>query len=186
MNTELAAHRWYTARPDQVRRHWGIVTVTMFCLALGAEIAAAAFTSLALVPLPLLVAAVVLAAVCRRMPVRTAAGTALASQAQGFRSYLKITVVQQACSAGQPGLLYDYLPYAIAFGCTKQWATMSAALPSDAGPSWYQPAGFAPVTPFIPAIHHFATAANSTGITTSSGFSGIAGGGGGGGGGGSW
>ena len=103
--------------------------------------------------------------------------------------------MQQACSAGQPDLLYDYMPYAIAFGCTRQWDTMSAALAEDAGPAWYEGHGgpSAHTAPFIPAMHHFATAANGSSTAASggefsaavgSGFSGGAAGGGGGGGGG--
>jgi uncharacterized membrane protein YgcG len=195
MYREMTARGWYTARPDRVRRHWGIISVAVFCISLGAEIAAIIVTDLALVPLPLVLAALVLIAMVRKMPVRTAAGNDLASQARGFRSYLQTTAVQQACSAGQPGLLYDYMPYAIAFGCTGQWDTMSAALPEDAGPAWYQShlGPSALTTSFIPAIHHFAAAATSSGpaggsgSAGGSGFSGgAAGGGGGGGGGGSW
>jgi predicted membrane protein DUF2207 len=194
--SELAAQGWYTARPDRVRRNWGIIAAVTILASLGAELAAITFTDLALVPLPLVLAALALALAANWMPVRTATGTALASQARGFRSYLKTAAVQRASSAGQPDLLYDYVPYAIAFGCTEQWAKMSAALAEDAGPSWYRGSGGPPAggvssltssTPFITAMHHFATAANGS-AAGGSGFGGggAAGGGGGGGGGGSW
>ena len=112
----------------------------------------------------------------------------------------------QAQPAGQLDTLYDYLPYAIAFGCTQQWADVTAALTGTRrAPSWYlssQP--FSPDTLsslsrsayYFSPIHHFATNTNnwiashasSTGGSGSSGFSGggSSGGGGGGGGGGSW
>lgn len=202
MNSELAARGWYTARPDLVRRNWTIITTLLFFGGLAAEIAAIASTHLALVPLPLVLAALALGVFTRRMPVRTATGTALASQARGFRSYLQTAAVPQASSAEQLDLLYDYVPYAIAFGCTEQWAEMSAALAGDAGPSWYQGSrgplssggisSLTTPTSFFPAMHHFATAANSSsatggGSSSSSGSGGgSAGGGGGGGGGGSW
>jgi uncharacterized membrane protein YgcG len=198
MNRELVARGWYTARPDLVRRNWTIIAVVLLFGSLAAEIAAIASTHLALVPLPLVVAALALVVLTRRMPVRTATGTALASQARGFRSYLETAAVPQANSAGQLDLLYDYVPYAIAFGCTEQWAEMSAALAGDAGPSWYQGSrgplssggvsSLTTPTSFIPAMHHFATAANSSSATGGGSGSGGggAGGGGGGGGGGSW
>jgi uncharacterized membrane protein len=195
MYREMTARGWYAARPDRVRLHWGIISAAVLCISLGAEVAAIIATDLALVPLPLVLAGLVLIAMVRKMPVRTAVGNEVASQARGFRSYLQTTAIQQACSAGQPGLLYDCMPYAIAFGCTGQWDAMSAALPPDAGSAWYHShlGPSALTTSFIPAIHHFAAAATSSspasgsGSAGGSGFSGgAAGGGGGGGGGGSW
>ena len=196
MYREMTARGWYTARPDWVRRDWGIISVAVLCASLAAEIAAVIFTGLALVPLPLVLAALVLIALVPKVPARTEVGRDLARRARGFRSYLKTAAVQQACSAGQPDLLYDYMPYAIAFGCTRQWDTMSAALAEDAGPAWYEGHGgpSAATAPFIPAMHHFATAVTGSTTAGGSGFSaavgsgfsgGVAGGGGGGGGGGS-
>ncbi len=114
----------------------------------------------------------------------------------------------QTPPAGQVELLDDYLPYAIVFGCTKQWADVTAALAdADRAPSWYQAGGpFSPGTLsslsrsgyYFSSMHHFATntstwiasasQAASSGGSGSSGFSGggFSGGGGGGGGGGSW
>jgi len=69
-----------------VRRHGGIIGAAVFCAGLGAEIAAIIAGDLALVFLPLVLAGLVLIAMARKMPVRTAAGDDLASQAHGFRS----------------------------------------------------------------------------------------------------
>ena len=73
------------------------------------------------------------------MPVRTAKGTALARRVEGFRRFIKTAAVAQAHPAGQPDTLYDYLPYAIAFGCTKEWADLTGSLThTGQAPSWYQ------------------------------------------------
>jgi hypothetical protein len=107
-------------------------------------------------------------------------------------------------------MLDAYLPYAIAFGCTKEWADVTAAATDgDRVPSWYRGAG--PVSAgnlallsgsayYFSSMHHFATSTNTwiagqvsgrgggfLGGGSGSGFSGgFSGGGGGGGGGGSW
>jgi uncharacterized membrane protein len=147
------------------------------------------------------------------MPVRTAKGTDLARRLLGFRNYLTTTAAGPARPAGRADLFDDYLPYAIVFGCTKQWAEVSAAVAAaDRAPSWYRSSG--PYSPgglsslsrsayYFSHIHQFATTTNnwiathsaSSGGSGSSGFSGggfsgggggFSGGGGGGGGGGSW
>jgi uncharacterized membrane protein YgcG len=200
---------WFTARPDQARSNWRAIGVLMLVAGLVAVIVTAAGNyHLGLVPVPAVLAAVVLIARSRWMPVRTAEGAALARRVEGFRGFIETAAATQARSAGQPDTLYDYLPYAIIFGCTQRWAAMTAAL-ADTGraPSWYRTSG-----PFLPdtfsslprqayyfsTFHRFTTASSSWlashasstggGDFSGGGFSGggFSGGGGGGGGGGSW
>jgi uncharacterized membrane protein len=140
------------------------------------------------------------------MPVRTAKGTDLARRLLGLRRYLTTAVAGPTRPAGQVDLLDDYLPYAIVFGCTKEWADVSAAVAgADRAPSWYRSSGsYGPGNVsslsrsayYFAPIHQFATTTNtwiathsaSSGGSGSSGFSGggFSGGGGGGGGGGAW
>ena len=135
------------------------------------------------------------------MPVRTAKGTDLACRLLGFRRYLTKTVAGQTRPAGQVNLLDDYLPYAIVFGCTNEWAEVSAAVAgSDRAPSWYRgsgqywpgnPASLSRSASYFSPMHRFATTTNNwiashSASSGGSGFSGFSGGGGGGGGGGSW
>jgi uncharacterized membrane protein YgcG len=205
--TDVAERGWFTARPDRVRRKWLAIGSVLFVAGVVAVIVAAAGTHhLGLAPIPVALAGLALIGGARRMPVRTAKGTALARRAEGFRRFIKTAPVTQAQPAGQPDTLYDYLPYAIAFGCTQQWAGATAALAdADRAPSWYLSSQ--PISPatlswlprsayYFSSIHHFATNTNtwiashasSTGGSGFSGFSGggFSGGGGGGGGGGSW
>jgi len=204
---DVADRGWFTARPDQVRNKWRAIGVVMLVAGLVAVIVAAAGNyHLGLVPVPAVLAAMVLIGSSRWMPVRTAEGAALARRVEGFRGFIQTAAATQAPSAGQPDSVYDYLPYAIIFGCTPQWAAMTAALAvTGRAPSWYRTSG-----PFLPdtfcslprqayyfsAFHRVTTASSSwlashAGSTggggfSGGGFSGGVGGGGGGGGGGSW
>ena len=170
-------------------------------------------------PVPLALAGLVLIICARWMPVRTAKGTDLARKLLGFRRYIMTMAPGQAHPAGQAptsgpadapagqDALDAYLPYAIVFGCTKEWAEVTAAVAdADRAPSWYrtsQPfspgslsAGLTRSTYYFSSVHYFAVTANHWVTTNSSGhgggflgsgFSGgFSGGGGGGGGGGSW
>jgi uncharacterized membrane protein YgcG len=205
---DVAERGWFTGRPDRVRRKWFIIGCALLVTGAAAMVAAAAFSHLGLVPIPVALAGLALIGAARWMPVRTAKGTDMARRLLGFRRYLTTGAAGQTPPAGQVKLLDDYLPYAIVFGCTKQWADVTAALAdADRAPSWYQ-AGepFSPGTLsslsrsgyYFSSMHHFATntsnwiasasQAASSGGSGSSGFSGggSSGGGGGGGGGGSW
>src|SRR5262249_43503492 len=62
----------------------------------------------------------------RGRPGRPPRGPPRARRLLGFRRSLTTTAAGQARPAGQADLLDDYLPYAIVFGCTKQWAELSA------------------------------------------------------------
>jgi len=203
---DVARRGWFTARPDRVRRRWLIIGGVIFTAGTAAVAVAAASSHLALIPVPVAVAGVVLICCARWMPARTAKGTDLARRLQGFRNYLTSLAAEPASAASQAGLLDDYLPYAIVFGCTKQWAEVSAAVSdADRAPSWYRTSGrYAPgrlssssrSAYYLSSMHQFATTTNnwiathsaSSGGSGSSGFSGggFSGGGGGGGGGGSW
>jgi len=200
--TDVFKRGWFTARPDRVRRTWRIIGGVLLVAGAAATVAAAAFSPFGLIPVPAALAGLVLIGCARWMPVRTAKGTDLARRLLGFRRYITTATAAQAPFAGQPELLYDYLPYAIVFGCTNEWAAMTTALKdADQAPSWYRSAG--PYGPsalsslprsgyYFSSMHHFAMNTSNWLATHSSssggsGFSGgFSGGGGGGGGGGSW
>ena len=187
----------------------------LFVTGVAATVATAAYSHFGLIPVPVALAGLVLIGCARWMPVRTAKGTALARQLLGFRTYITTMAAGQIHQAGQHDALYDCLPYAIVFKCTKQWADMTDSL-AGAGraPSWYRNSGpYEPGSLALPGsghyfspMHQFTTTTNNwvashsagSGVSGSSGFSGggfsgggfsdggFSGGGGGGGGGGSW
>jgi uncharacterized membrane protein YgcG len=199
---DVTARGWFTIRPDRARRRWVAIGIALLAAAaLSFFVLADARLALASVPVALAGLAVITGA--RWIPVRTAAGTAMARRVEGFRSYIATAAVAQAPGLdGRMGVLYDYLPYAIAFGCTKEWADLTAAIGGAADlPSWLRTSpeyggGVASLQRSgvcFAAMHQFATAANkSVASIAASGQSGLSGGGGfsgggfGGGGGGSW
>jgi uncharacterized membrane protein YgcG len=206
---DVAERGWFTARPDKVRRKWVVIGCLLFFIGVAGVIAAAATSHFGLIPVPVALAGLVLVGCARWMPVRTAKGTDLTRRLLGFRRYITTAVPGQAPAteqtpAGQHDVFEDYLPYAIVFGCTKQWADVTASLAgADRAPSWYR--SRRPYSPgtltalsgsgyYFSSMHHFATNTSNwigsaaSGGSGSSGFSGggFSGGGGGGGGGGSW
>jgi len=208
---DVAERGWFTARPDRTRRRWLVIGCALFAIGAVATVVAAARSHLGLIPVPVALAGLMLTCCARWMPVRTAKGTSLTRQLLGFRRYLTTAVPGQTRPGDQVELLDDYLPYAIAFGCTKQWADMSAAVAdTDRAPSWYRNNGptrlgnlssLSRSGYYFSPMHQFATTTSnwiashsaSMGGSGSSGFSGggfsgggFSGGGGGGGGGGSW
>jgi uncharacterized membrane protein len=158
-------------------------------------VALAWFTHLGLLGVPLLVGAVLVLVGAKRMPRRTAKGTAMTRRVAGFRRVIETAEEHTARWAEQENVFTRYLPYAIVFGVTDKWARAFEALgemPSD-DLSWYVTS-----RPFV--IGEFASSLDNFSVTTSgvisstpsgsggSGFGGggFSGGGGGGGGGGSW
>lgn len=188
---ELVDHKWYRRSPRDIRALWLRISFAAIALAAGATIVSGLFTSFAIVPLPLLLGAVSLLALHGRMPARTATGTAAYRRVLGFRRFILDAETYRARFAEQAGLYYEYLPYAIVFGATKQWARAFEGLALPA-PDWY--ASPQPFSALMLADAMTGFSDRSTGALTStpggsgsSGFSGgFSGGGGGGGGGGSW
>jgi uncharacterized membrane protein YgcG len=186
---DVAERGWFTARPDRVRRRWLTAGVALFAVGAAALAAAVARSHLGLIPVPVALAGLVLIGCARWMPARTARGTDLARRLAGFRRYITTAAAGPPGPAQRYDVLYDYLPYAIAFGCTREWAEVTASLEEvDRPPSWYRSSR---------PSHHFwsfataassgvASSASASGTSGFSGGGGYSGGGGGGGGGGSW
>jgi uncharacterized membrane protein YgcG len=203
--SNVTSSGWFTARPDRVRRAWRAWGVFTAVIGVITVVAAAAFTRLALVPVPLVLAGLAMICCAHWMPVRTALGSEMARRVLGFRKWLVISAAGQGSLTAQPGTLYDYLPYAIALECMQGWADLTASLAGEdqAGqaPLWYGNRDtFSPrrLTSLSYSAYYFSrphTIALTVGqqlasssASGSSGFGGggYSGGGGGGGGGGSW
>ncbi|CAN5674993.1 DUF2207 domain-containing protein [soil metagenome] len=184
---------WFSERPDKVRSRWQGLGVLALIVAGAATFALAAFTSWGLLGLPLIVGAVLLIVTAKRMPARTAKGTAALRRVRGFRTVIETAETHMSRWAEKELVFTRFLPFATVFGCTDRWAKAFAALGVQPDTSWY----ISP-NPFVFA--HFASSMDGFAVTTggtiastpsgsgASGFSGggFSGGGGGGGGGGSW
>jgi uncharacterized membrane protein YgcG len=206
---DVTERGWFTSRPDQVRRRWRALGVIMTVV--GAVVMAViAGSGLALAPVPVTLAGLALTGCARWMPVRTPTGAELASRVRRFRDVIVAPSAQHNELTRRPGVLYGCLPYAIVFGCAKEWAGMTASLTTTGqAPAWHVNGGEFPADCLnslphssyyfsflfsgVSRVQNLATLtgdaiANSGWSSGGSGFGGggSAGGGGGGGGGGSW
>lgn len=193
---------WFLTRPDRVRQLWVGIGVGVVVLGVALTVAAAAFTTFGLVPVPIVVAGLLVSWNARRMPHRTPKGTGVLRRTIGFRVFIEESEKERARFAERANLFSEYLPYAIVFGATEKWAKAFAGLDGelpDTG-GWYvgHHGGFGfNYLAFSGAMGSFTTttagtiAASPTPTPGTSGMSGFggggfSGGGGGGGGGGSW
>ena len=192
---------WFVTRPDHIRALWVGIGIAVIVAGVVLTGLAAAFTSFGLVPVPVVVAGVVLLACAGRMPHRTPKGTGVLRRALGFRTFIEQSEKERARFAERKNLFSEYLPYAIVFGATEKWAKafagLDGALPDTGG--WYvgHHGGFGfDHLLFSSTMGSFTTTTAgtiassppTTGTLGGSGFGGggFSGGGGGGGGGGSW
>jgi uncharacterized membrane protein len=130
-----------------------------------------------------------------RMPRRTAKGTGVLVRTLGFKRFIDESERDRAQFAEKQHLFTEYLPYAVVFGATEQWAKAFAGLDGELPDqsSWYVSNHPFTFVAFSHSMDGFTTTSAGTIASTpsgsgSSGFGGggFSGGGGGGGGGGSW
>jgi len=193
---DVVRRKWFLYRPDKVRQTWAAIGIVALLAGIAITVLLAWRTTLALLGIPLVAGGLLLLVGAKRMPARTATGTALTRRITGFRRVVETADEHLARWAEQENVFTKYLPYAVVFGVTDRWArtfeSLGAAQPGDM--TWY-----VSTRPFAYAA--FADSLDSFAVTTSgvisatpsgtggSGFSiggGFSGGGGGGGGGGSW
>lgn len=188
---DVVQQGWFAERPDRRRNAYLGMAIFALVLSVVTVVAAAIFTTFAIVPVPLVLASLLLLVLHTRMPRRTAKGTAALRRTLGFRQFIETAETRRAEFAEHAGLFYEYLPYAVVFGCVDQWAKAFEGL-ALTPPSWYASSSAFNAIYFAQAMDGFADTTSSAMTSTpggsgSSGFSGgSSGGGGGGGGGGSW
>lgn len=186
---------WFLRRPDRVRQLWLVGGLVALAAGVGATVLLAAFTTFALVGLPLALGGGLLALVSNRMPRRTAKGTGLMRRALGFQRAIATAERDRARWEEEQGIFSKYLPYAIVFGLTERWAKAFEGLDAEVTGvgSWYLADRPFTTLAFASTVGDFTKTTSGTIVSTpsssgSSGFGGggFAGGGIGGGGGGSW
>lgn len=200
---EVTSRGWYVDNPQTVRIKWYALGILIALVGIGATIALALTVGWGLVGVGIFLVGVVAIIVAGRMPARTAEGSAVLAQTQGFRQYLETAEAEQIKFEEGEDIFSRYLPYAIVFGVAERWATVFADLAAQGRdvpePTWYvgpyQGAFFAGagMGSFTDSLSSFTDSANASmsaptsGSSGGSGFSGgSVGGGVGGGGGGGW
>ena len=184
---------WFRSRPDKVRSTWQARGVVALILGAALTFVLARWTHWGLLGIPLILGGLLLVIFAKRMPARTASGTAMLRRVRGFRRVIETAETHMSQWAEKEMIFTTFLPYAVVFGCTDKWAKAFAALGVQPDTSWYvSPRPFV-YTEFAQSMDGFAVTTGGTIASTpsgsgSSGFGGggFSGGGGGGGGGGSW
>jgi uncharacterized membrane protein YgcG len=194
MYVDAVARGWFERRPDRVRLQWFLIGVAVTVVGIGVTVLLGRFTRVGLLGIPVIVAGVALAIGAKWMPRRTAVGHGVYRRIVGFQDFVENSEKHRAQWAERKHLFTEYLPYAIAFGATTQWARTLESLgaPPPQASGWY--VGHAPYgwAGFGDRMSTFTsstatTLASTPGGSGGSGSSGgFSGGGGGGGGGGSW
>lgn len=188
---DVVAQGWFVRRPDSQRNAYLGVAILALVITGGLQVLATIFTTFAIVPVPLVLTSLLLLVLHGRMARRTAQGTAALRRTLGFRQFIETAETRRAEFAERAGLFYEYLPYAVVFGCVDRWAKAFEGLALQP-PSWYTSYAAFNALSFANAMDGFADTTSSALVSTpggsgGSGFSGgSSGGGGGGGGGGSW
>jgi uncharacterized membrane protein YgcG len=184
---------WFAGRPDRIRGRWVAAGIGVLVVGGVLEFAAVRWTHLALLPLAVILAGLLLIVGAKWMPRRTATGTGLVRRVRGFRTVIATAETNLARFAEKENLFTRYLPYAIVFGLTEKWARAFEVLgepPPDT--AWYVSSNAFAYGAFSDAMDGFTVTTAGTIASTPSGSGGSgfgggsAGGGGGGGGGGSW
>jgi uncharacterized membrane protein YgcG len=187
------AQKWFRRNPDSARGlfrgfGWGIFTLGIFLAALASP------RGLPFVlTIPCFVLGLTMVVTARWLPARTAAGTAMLRQALGFRRFITESEKYRAQFAERANIFTEYLPYAVVFGATEQWAKTFESLGQEMPDSstWYYANSWTTPSAFADSLNSFSvtsagTLTSTPGGSGGSGFGGGAGGGGGGGGGGGW
>jgi hypothetical protein len=200
--TAVTAVGWFKGNPQTAR---GIRTTFGIILAVAGFFIG--FNGGLVVAVPLVVVGAAVAISARFAPVRSALGSAVTSQALGFKQYLETAEADQIKWEEGQDIFSRYLPYAIAYGCADRWAKIFAELAARGvpmtQPTWYigpgygfgygaawGAGGFDSIIGTLDGFSSSAATAMTAATAGSSGGSGFSGGGfgggGGGGGGGSW
>ena len=86
---DAVSRKWFTARPDKVRARWAGWGVLIVVVGGLLTFVLARWTHWGLLGLPVIVAGLVLTVGAKRMPARTAAGTAMMRRVRGFRTVIE-------------------------------------------------------------------------------------------------
>ena len=176
---------WFPARPDRVRILWAAVGIGTVVVGAGLVTVTAAFTTLGLLPVPIVIAGGLLAGGSHWMPRRTGKGREVWRRAVGYKRFL-VESARRQVAPGPGGSMSAHLPYAMAFGLENEWAVAlglaAIGLRQHPGHAGAYGAG---TGSFSEAVTGAMASTSASGGSGSSG-GGSSGGGGGGGGGGGW
>src|SRR5207244_6962710 len=113
----------FADNPESARSSYQIGGLVLAALGAGLVYVLGEAAGAGLLGVPVIVAGVVLFLFAAAMPRRTAQGRELFRRSLGFREFMVTTSDEQEQKLKEEAGIFDkYLPYAIVFGCAKQWA----------------------------------------------------------------
>ena len=139
---EVVSNGWYERRPDDTRNRYTQIAIGALIGAVVVTALLAAFTTLGLIGLALVVLALGLIFVAQEMPSRTAKGAALLHGLGALRSDLMSHPTDQMPPGAELREISEVLPYAIVLGGSERWldAVVASDTDEDADSqdlSWY-------------------------------------------------
>jgi uncharacterized membrane protein YgcG len=184
---------WFPHNPSTVRTLWALAGIVVAGGGVALTVTLGQRWGAGLIGAPVIVAGLLLTALSRAMPRRTATGREMLRRTLGFARYMKIAETHQQAFAERAHIFTEYLPYAIVFKCVDRWAEAFSDIDvQQAVGAWYTGASRFSLAGFSSTLGSFSSSvstaiASTPGGRGGSGFGGgSSGGGGGGGGGGSW
>jgi hypothetical protein len=191
---DAMVRKLFRARPDYARASWGCLGITVIAIGCATTYLLGVAFGWGFVGVAVVVVGMVLTAMFRAMPQRSATGRELLQHTLGFRLYMTTAEKYRQQFAEKAQIFTQLLPYAIVFGCVTLWAKAFEGIDTSSSSNWY--VGNAPFqAAFLASSLESMNTSISSAITytppssgSASGFGGggFSGGGGGGGGGGSW
>lgn len=191
---DAMGRRWFTHDPRWAKGGWLAIGIGLTVIGIVLAIALGQLAGLGLPGAGLALGGLVLVALHRWMPQRTAAGHDLLMHTLGFRMYMQTAERYTQQFAEKERIFTSGLPYAIVFGCVDRWAHAFQGIDMAAATAgWYVGTGYLNPVLFSAGLQGFSNTVGSSiayvpAGSGSSGFGGggFSGGGVGGGGGGSW
>ena len=199
---DMVERGWYRRNPSVLRGLWIVAGVGLIALGVSLGVALGFSLGWGLAGIGPIVVGIAVFVAAFFVSSRTAEGSAILAQAEGFKEYLMTAEADQIRVEEDQDIFSRYLPWAIAFGAESHWVGVFREIAASGRPvaepywyhSWAGASVFAGDNAFFGAEGSFMDAASNSGVWSASGgaggmsgmSSGSVGGGVGGGGGGSW
>ncbi len=129
---DLVSRKWFLRRPDRVRQAWVVFGILLLAAGIAITIVLAYFTKFGLLGVPVVIAGILLLIGAKRMPSRTAKGTAMTRRVNGFRVVIEKAEEHMSKWAEQENVFTRLLPFAVVFGVTDKWANAFESLGAGA------------------------------------------------------
>lgn len=173
---EVTRLGWFQKNPMVVRWSWFAIGLLIAIVGAGGTFLLGALAGLGFIGVGVAVIGAAMMVAALFMPARTADGSAIRQQAEGFKLYLTTAEADQLRFEEGENIFSKYLPWAIMFGATKHWTRVCAEL-VNRGDVAFDTSWYVATYPLWAHPHRFADSMNSIDSSMASAASGGSGGG---------